>query len=84
MRECSAYFSKEAAETIVSLSRRRQQKLVDICIQLARNPSVKADYSVKDSEGRDVEHLRIGEFVIAYWVDAPACKVMIVEIDHLR
>ncbi len=72
------------AEFILSLPRRRQRKLLDTCNQLAKNPFVRADYHIKDSDGRDIEHIRVAGFVIAYWVDHPVCKVLIVEVDNVR
>jgi hypothetical protein len=84
MREYCPYYSDVVADFIVSLPKRRQRKLLDVCNQLARNPFVKSDYSIKDSDGRDIEHIRAGGFVIAYWADHPVCKVMIVEVDDVR
>lgn len=84
MREYRPLYSDLAAEFILSLPKRRQRKLVDLCNQLASNPFVKSDYSIKDADGRDIEHLLLGGFVIAYWVDHPVCKVMITEVDDVE
>lgn len=84
MREYRAFFSDLAAETIISLPKRRQKKAMAACKQLALNPFVKSDYSLKDSDGRDIEHLLVDGFVLAYWVDHPVCKVMVTEIDDVQ
>jgi mRNA-degrading endonuclease RelE of RelBE toxin-antitoxin system len=84
MREYRPFYSDLAAESILNLPRRRQRKLVDLCNQLASNPFVKSDYSVKDADGRDIEHILVGGFVIAYWVDHAVCKVMIIEVDDVE
>jgi mRNA-degrading endonuclease RelE of RelBE toxin-antitoxin system len=84
MREYQPYFSDLAAEFLVRLPKRRQRKLLDTCKQLASNPFIRADYHVKDADGRNIEHIAVSGFVIAYWVDHPVCKVMIVEIDDVK
>jgi hypothetical protein len=84
MPEYRPFYSHLAAEALLAWPKRRQRKLVDTCNQLARNPFIRSDYRIRDAEGRDVEHIRVEGFVIAYWVDHPACKVMIVEVDDVR
>ena len=84
MREYRPFYSDLVAETLLALPKRRQRKLVDTCNRLADNPFVTSDYRVRDADGRDIEHLRAEGFVIAYWLDHPACKVMIVEVEDVR
>jgi hypothetical protein len=84
MREYRPFYSDLVAEFILGLRKRRQRKLIDLCNQLASNPFVKSDYSIKDTDGRDIEHILVSDFVIAYWVDHPACKVMITEVDDVQ
>jgi mRNA-degrading endonuclease RelE of RelBE toxin-antitoxin system len=84
MRESRPFYSDLAAEALLALPKRRQRKLVDTCNRLARNPSIRSDYRIRDADGRDVEHIRVEGFVIASWVDDSACKVMIVEVDDVR
>jgi len=80
MRPYQAFFADAVAETILNLPRRKARKLLNLCEQLASNPFVTSDYRVKDAEGREIDHISIGDFIIAYWVDHPVCKVMIVEV----
>ena len=84
MREYRAVYSESAAEFILTLPKRRQRKLVDTCTRLARHPLITSDYVVKDESGREIEHLMVDGFVIAYWVDAPVKLVMIVEVDDVE
>jgi len=39
---------------------------------------------MKDADGRKIEHILVSGFVLAYWVDHPVHKVMIVEIDDVE
>jgi len=80
MRHYSAFYSDLVAEFILSLPKGRQRKLVDLCNQLAKHPFITPDYALKDRDGRDIEHIMVGGFVISYWVDHAVCKVMIVEV----
>jgi hypothetical protein len=84
VRDYHPFYSDIAAEFILSLPKRKGRKLLDICHQLAMNPFVRSDYSVKDTDGRDIEHIIIDGFLIAYWADHAVCKVMIVEVDAVR
>jgi mRNA-degrading endonuclease RelE of RelBE toxin-antitoxin system len=83
MRRYRPLYSDNAAEVILGLSKRKQRKVIDTCNELAANFFIKPDYVVRDSDGREIEHIRIGEFLIAYWVDHPVCKVMIVDLEYL-
>jgi len=52
--------------------------------KLARHPFITSDYVVKDASGREIEHLMLDGFIIAYWVDVPVKLVMIVEVDDVE
>jgi hypothetical protein len=84
VREYHSFYSDLAAEFILSLPKRKGRKLLQICNQLALTPFAESDYTIKDSDGRDIEHISIDGFVIAYWMDHAVCKVMIVELDAAR
>ncbi len=77
-------YSEAAAEFILTLPKRRQRKLVDICTRLARHPFITSDCVVKDESGREIEHLMVDGFIIAYSVDVPVKLVMIVEMDDVE
>jgi len=79
MREYRPLYSDAVVETMLRWSKRRQQKLL-----IANNPFIKPDYVIKDSDGRDIGRILVEGFVIAYSVDHPVCKVMIVEVDNVR
>ncbi len=84
MRDPLAYrpvFSEDAAQFLVGLPRRRQQRLVDLAVKLANNPFLRSDYSVTDESGRDIDHLLVDDFVFAYWVDHASKEVRILDIE---
>ena len=74
-------FSDLAAEFMLSLPRRRQRRVMDRARELARAPFMVSDYSLRDADGREIEHLMTDSFIFTYWVDHAARLVMITEID---
>lgn len=74
-------FSDTVAEFILTLSKRRQRKVLDRAHELARYPFVESDYRLKDADGRDIEHLLLDGFVFSYWVDHAARVILITEIE---
>jgi hypothetical protein len=49
--------------------------------QLAAHPHVRSDYSLPDEAGREIDHLRIEDYVFAYWLDHGAREIRITDID---
>jgi hypothetical protein len=84
VREYHSFYSDLAAEFIVALPKRKGRQVLDICNRLAIHPFVQSDNAIRDADGRDIQHVLVGGFLISYWVDHPACKVMIVEVDAVR
>jgi hypothetical protein len=84
MREYRPLYSDSVAEIILGLPKRQQRRLVDACNHLAANPFVESSHSIRDSDGRDIEHATFNGFVVAYWVDHPVCRVMIIDIERVQ
>lgn len=74
-------FAEGAAEFLLQLPKRRQKKVVAFVRQLAAHPHVRSDYSLPDESGREIEHLRIEDFVFAYWLDHGAHEIRITDIE---
>ncbi len=74
-------FSDGAAEFVFQLPKRRQRKVVALIRQLAAHPHVRSDYSLPDESGREIEHLRIEDYVFAYWLDHAVSEIRITDID---
>ena len=59
------------------------EKLYHLAIlTLAADPFVVSDYAVKDESGRDIDHLLVDAWVLAYWIDHAVREVRIVEIEE--
>jgi hypothetical protein len=74
-------FSDSAVSFFVSLSRRKQWKLLDRAQELASDPFLIPDFRAADDEGREISHVLVDGFLFTYWVDHSSSVVMIVEID---
>jgi len=84
MAEIASYrpsFSDLATESILSLPKRRQRRVMDRAYELARYPFLESDYRLVDANGRTIDHLLVDGVVFSYWVDHPAKLVMITEIE---
>jgi hypothetical protein len=76
-------FSDSAVSFFVTLSRRRQTKLLDRARELAADPFVVPDLRRIDDDGREIGDILIEDFLFSYWVDHPAKVVMIVEVEDV-
>jgi hypothetical protein len=74
-------FSDSAVLFFISLSRRRQWKVLDRARELASDPFLVPDFRMADETGRDISHVLVGGFLFSYWVDDAMGLVMIVDIE---
>jgi hypothetical protein len=74
-------FSDSAVVFFVSLSRRRQRKLLNRALELAGDPFLVPDFRNNDDDGRGICHVLVDGFIFSYWVDHAVRSVMIVEIE---
>jgi hypothetical protein len=60
--EYVSQLSMEAVAFLISLPKRKQQKVLDLADTIASNPFQISDYPVLDSSGRQLECILIEEF----------------------
>jgi hypothetical protein len=78
--EYSSHLSSEAVAFVISLSKRKQRKVLDIADRLAMHPFKIGDYQTEDAVGHAVENIMVDEFHFTYWVDHAVKEVRIAEI----
>ena len=71
--------SSEATSMLIGLSRSKQQKMIDLLFRLAEHPSQPGDYSTR-SEGRDIQHLRLGDFRVSFWADHAVRELRVIDL----
>ena len=74
-------FSEGAAEFLLQLPKRRQQRVIGLARQLAAHPTIRSDYFLHDETGRKIEHLMIEEYVFAYWLDDSIGELRVTDIE---
>ncbi|MCX6952741.1 MAG: hypothetical protein NTV51_11335 [Verrucomicrobia bacterium] len=82
LRRFRVVFEEEASEFVVAQTKRLRRKILDITYAVAASPFAESDYVLPDAEGRSISHVITEGYVISYWTDAPAKRVVIVEIEH--
>ena len=75
-----SHLSLEAAAFLVSLPRRKQNRVLDLADQIARSPFQIGDCQTSDAEDRIVENLLMNEYLFSYWIDHASREVRITEI----
>ena len=79
----SLVYSEQAADFLLSLKRSRLASLLYDLSCLALDPFVRSDYRLEDEQGRKIEHLLIGDFVVAYWVDHASSELRIIDLSDV-
>ncbi len=82
----SGYRFVVAAETfrfLLTLRAFERQMLDDAFQSLADNPFRRGDYQERDEEGRAMEILLKGRFVLTFWADHAVREVRIVRVERV-
>jgi len=75
--------SGKASSTIVGLSKSKQRIVMDLIYGLADYPGQRGDYSTRDDQGHDIQHIRLGDWHFSYWADSAVREFRITEITEL-
>jgi len=81
--EYSLVYSEQAADFLLSLKRLRLAALLYDLRCLASDPFVRSDYWLEDGQGRQIEHLLIGDFVVAFWIDHASSELRIIDLTDV-
>lgn len=75
--------SKKASFTIIGLSRSKQKRVIDVIVRLADYPTQEGDYSTRDEQDREIQHLKLGDWVVSFWADHAVRELRVLEIAEL-
>ncbi len=75
-------YEEEASEFVIAQAKSRRRKLMDIGYTIAESPFAESDYVLTDADGRSIHHIETEGYVFSYWVDAPAKRIVIVEVER--
>ncbi len=86
MPKSAAYepvLSAQATAFLVGLSRQKQRKLLTLLLQVAEHPMQLGDYSTRDEDGHQLQHLVVGDWHISFWADHAVRELRITELAEL-
>jgi hypothetical protein len=75
--------SARATAFLVSLSKPKQRRLIDLIYRLSDHPQQLGDYTLTDDTGRNVQFLIVGDLVVGFWPDHAVKELRITEIDEV-
>jgi hypothetical protein len=75
--------SSKASSSLVGLSRSKQNQVLRLLFQLAEHPGQLGDYATREDDGREVQHLMVGDWHFSFWADHAVRELRITEIDEL-
>ncbi len=75
--------SGKASSILVGLSKPKQKQVLRLLFQLAEHPAQLGDYSTRDDDGREIQHLMVGDWHFSFWADHAVRELRLIEIDEL-
>ena len=57
--------------------------MITSLLQLAEHPIQSGDYFTREENGRDVQHLQLGDFLVSFWADDAGRELRVVDIALL-
>ncbi|MBI2510401.1 MAG: hypothetical protein HYV96_00350 [Opitutae bacterium] len=75
--------SSKASSFLIGLSRSKQRQVLRLLFQLSEFPSQLGDYSTRETDGREIQHLMVGDWHISFWADHAVRELRITELDEV-
>jgi hypothetical protein len=86
MHRASGYdpvLSSKASSILVGLPKAKQKKVLALLFQIAEHPSQLGDYATKEENGREIQHLMVGDWHFSFWADDAVREVRITDFTEL-
>src|SRR5437868_1927696 len=75
--------SRKASSYFLTLTKRKQRRLLELLYRLAAYSGQLGDYESLDEAGRKVQHLQAGQLVVSFWADDSVRELRITDIEEL-
>jgi hypothetical protein len=75
--------SGQASSFIVGLSKAKQRRIIALIFQLSDHPLQLGDYATREENGREIQHLLLGDWHFSFWPDHGARELRFTEIAEL-
>jgi hypothetical protein len=74
---------REAVAALLACSGRERRLLFDACERIAQFPFSIGDFAMRGEDGRELQLLDVGDFVITFWSDDALKAVRIFSIERV-
>jgi hypothetical protein len=74
---------REAVAALLACLGRERRLLVDACERIAQFPFSIGDFAMRGEDGRELQLLDVGDFVITFWSDHAVKAVRILSIERV-
>jgi len=75
--------SGRASSSLVGLSKPKQKQVLRLLFQLSEHPGQLGDYATREEDGREIQHLMVGDWHFSFWADHAVRELRVTEIDEL-
>lgn len=75
--------SGKASSFLIGVSKPKQKQVLRLLFQLAEHPGQLGDYAMRDEDGREIQHLVVGDWHFSFWADHAVRELRVTEIDEL-
>ncbi|MEO5958185.1 MAG: hypothetical protein ABIZ49_13000 [Opitutaceae bacterium] len=75
--------SGKVSSFIVGTSKARQKKIIALVFRISDYPSQLGDYATRDENGREIQHLLLGDWQFSFWADHAVRELRFTEIAEL-
>ncbi len=78
-----AVLSSKAVASLTTLSRAQQKIVIGLLVRLAEHPGQPGDYTTRDGQGREIQHLRLANWRISFWPDHAGRELRVTDVSRL-
>ena len=75
--------SGKASAILVGLPKTKQKKILTLLFRIAEHPGQLGDYATREENGREIQHLMIGDWHISFWADDAVRELRITDFTEL-
>ena len=75
--------SGRASSSLVGLSKPKQKQVLRLLLQLSEHPGQLGDHATREEDGREIQHLMLGDWHFSFWADHAVRELRVTEIDEL-
>ena len=75
--------SSKASAILIGLPKAKQKKILALLFRIAEHPGQLGDYATREEDGREIQHLMVGDWHISFWADDAVRELRITDFTEL-